>query len=286
MMIFRKFASTYWMAVTGLCLSLLLGSKVFGEIISYTSEAAPVFGGSTQYGDTLLFGPTAFSSTSTGPAGVNMTDGLLRVLISSAAGIDNVAVNEGGAYFFFGPDATKATQAYVGAHAAELFITGVNGVPVSAGPLIGIPGTMEFSPASSDVGSATYYATEPVDTSGWQGTMLFDNLSAALADSPYAGGQVTDAMLVFDNILATASETGTTAYIDKKWVSITTTPLDAIPEPGTLVLFVPTMAILGLAILSLQALPAGAKHKRSETCAAVQTADSCRPNRDSRQTYG
>ncbi|MCE5269420.1 MAG: PEP-CTERM sorting domain-containing protein [Planctomycetaceae bacterium] len=233
-------------SIAGLCVLLLSASPALGEIVSYTSGASPIFGDSVQYGDTLLFSPTAFSSSSSGANGVNMTDGLLRVWITSAGDISDVVVNEGGACFFFGGRPTDLTKAYVGANAAQLFITSVNGAPVT-GPLISIAGTMQYTPSSADVGSRTFYATDPVSTSGWQGTMVFQDPGAALARTPYAGGSVTGVMLVFDNILATASEAGTLAYIDKKWVSITAdpTPASPTPEPGTLTLLA-TVSLVGL----------------------------------------
>jgi hypothetical protein len=243
MMVFFKLASGRWAFMMVMCLTLAPTWSVFGESISYTSGAESIFGDSTIYGDTLLFSPTAFSSSCSGAAGVNMADGLLRVWITSPTGIENVSVQEGGAWFFFGPG-TAATQAYVGAHAAELVITQVDGLPVVGDPLIIVPGTMDFSPSSSAVGSRTFNATEPVDPAGWQGTMLFDDLGATLAGTPYQGELVTGAMLVFDDILATASEVGTVAYIDKKWISITTSPQpDSVPEPGTLVLLAAASAL-------------------------------------------
>ena len=207
-----------------------------GETISYTNGAAAIYGDPTVYGGTLLFDPTAYCSRCSGSQGVDMVDGLLRVWISSSGSIETVRVEEGGAWFFFGP-ATGATQAYVGALAANLVITEVNGVsPVD--PLRMIAGTMSFVPSSSDVGSRTFTATESVDPAGWRGTMIFDDVGAALIGTPYEGGRVTAAMLVFDDVLATSSEAGTVAFIDKKWVSITTSP-----EPGALVLLAGAAAV-------------------------------------------
>ena len=119
----------------------------------------------------------------------------------------------------------------------QLVITEVNGL-APVGPLRMIAGTMDFVPSSSDVGSRTFNATEPVDPAGWQGTMTFHDVGAALVGTPYEGGRVTGAMLVFDDVLATTSEAGTVAFIDKKWVSITTSP-----EPGALVLLASAAAV-------------------------------------------
>ena len=214
-----------------LCVALMPAWPALGEVISYTNGAAAVYGSPSVEGDTLLFNPTAFSSRCSGSQGVDMIDGLMRVWIASSENIEKVTVNEGGAWFFFGPG-TAATQAYVGALGAELVITEVNGVAPTGG-LSMIPGTMTFTPSSANVGSRTFKATEPVDSAGWQGTMTFDDVDAALVGTPYQGQRVTGAMLVFDNVLATTSETGTVAFIDKKWVAITTTP-----EPEAFVILV------------------------------------------------
>jgi len=235
-MVVRKLVFGRWILSLVFCLTLAPAWSVFGEAISYTNGAAPIYGSPTAYGDTLLFNPTEYSSGCSGADGVDMIDGLLRVWITSSAGIGSVGVREGGAWCFFGP-VTDGTQAYVGACGAELVVTAVNGVAPAGGPLIMIPGVMDFTPSSSDVGSRTFKATEGVDPAGWKGMMLFNNVDAALIGTSCQGGHVTGAMLVFDDILATASGAGTTAFIDKKWVSITACPdPDPAPEPGALVL--------------------------------------------------
>jgi len=238
-----KLASGRWVCAVVSCLMLAPAWSVFGESISYTNGAAPIYGNPTVYGDTLLFNPTGYFSSCSGVNGVDMADGLLRVWITSPAGIESVSVQEGGAWFFFGPG-SDATQACVGVFGAQLFVTEVNGLPPVGGPLNMIFGTMDFTPSSSDVGSRTFKATEPIDPVGWQGAMLFDDVGAALAGTAYQGGHVTGAMLVFDDILATASEAGAISFIDKKWVSITTSSeVGHVPEPGTLVLLAAASAL-------------------------------------------
>jgi hypothetical protein len=231
-----------WLCAVVFCFALAPAWSALGESIWYTNGSASIYGAPAVYGDTLLFSPAGFSSTCSGVNGVNMVDGLLRVWIESPLGIDDVTVQEGGACFFFG-HATGATQAYVGALAARLFITEVGGQAVSGGALTIIPGTMSFTPSSSEVGSRTFNATEPIGSAGWQGTMLFTDVNSALAGTPYAGGHVTGVMLVFDDVLATASEAGTVAMIDKKWVSV------RVPEPGALMLLAAGLA-LGLACVA------------------------------------
>jgi len=244
-MLVRGFAWARWMRFVALCLMALPAWPAFGESITYTNGAAAIYGAPTVYGDSLLFNPTAYSSRSSGANGVDMVDGLFRVWMNCAAGIEDVTVQEGGAWFFFGP-ASDATQAFVGAFAAELVITEVNGLPLAGGPFTMIPGAMTFTPASSEVGSRTFKASETVLATGWQGVMAFNDLSDALVGTPYQGGRVTGAMLVFDNILATSSQAGTIAYIDKKWVSITGTQDTAsgTPEPGALVLLATTSTLM------------------------------------------
>jgi hypothetical protein len=251
-----------------LCLALTPAWSALGESISYTSGAAPIYGNATVYGDTLLFNPTAYFSKCSGVNGVDMVDGQMRVWITCTEGIEDVSVEEGGAWFFFG-SATDATRAYVGAFGAELFVTEVDGV-APTGPLSMIPGTMDFTPSSSDVGSRTFKATEPVNTAGWRGTMRFDHVAGALAGTPYQGRLVTGAMLVFDDILATASEAGTLAFIDKKWVSITTSP-DPVPEPDSLV-FLATVPALALAYRL-------GKRRKAELAAALRLVDATEKQR-------
>ena len=206
------------------------GLAVLGEVISYTNGAAAVYGSPSVEGDTLLFNPTAFSSRCSGSQGVDMIDGLMRVWIASSENIEKVTVNEGGAWFFFGPG-TAATQAYVETSGLSRHYRGerrcADGRPEHDSR------HHDVYPLLGNVGSRTFKATEPVDSAGWQGTMTFDNVDAALVGTPYQGQRVHRGDARLRQRLGNHERNGTVAFIDKKWVAITTTP-----EPEAFVILV------------------------------------------------
>jgi hypothetical protein len=224
-----------WLCVMSLVLLVAASRQAAGEVISYRSDAAPIFGEPAVYGNSLLFIPADFASVAASGRRTDLVSGLMRVGIESSGSIEHVRVDEGGGWFFLG-SASPNTQASVAALAAELVITEVDGVPVANGPLITIPGVMNFSPTSNGIGSAAFSAADPVDPAGWRGQMVFDDVSSALVGSLYQGKRVTGATLVFNNVLSTKVNEDAVALINEQWLTITTAP-----EPSTLGLLAVTV---------------------------------------------
>ncbi len=234
----------------GLCAALMSGAPIFGASISYpdVSSSTLIFSKITESSLTdpvPLFGPPTldsaealrfesgmnFSSFSTGAGGVDITDGKLYVQIDAVPGgfFDVVTVNEIGRYVIAGAGATSATQVSVNCLGLSLAITGIDGVSVD-GPVA--TGTMDFH-----LGVTDWSGTATTNGSGtWTGGAKF-LLAPLLIGTPWEGHHVTEATLVFDNLLTSQSEAGSSAFIETeaKWIT---------PEPGTLVLL--SIAALGL----------------------------------------
>jgi hypothetical protein len=261
-MVFGKSVLCRWTCIAALCVMLTSGSTAFGEVISYVNNGSSIYGGMAVLGDTALFNPTEFSSQAQGPRGADTVHGLFQLLIGRSDGIGSVLVEEDGTWSVVGHG--NAAQAYVGTELASLLVTEVDGVTVSGASLT-IPGTMEFTPSSGDVGSVTFNAKDTIDPANWHGTMRFDDVDSVLAGTAYEGGLVTHAVLLFDGVLITTSKKNMSALIDMQQVAVTTTttPPTPISEPGTLALAaVAAMAGLTYSLRRYNTTPARVSTRR------------------------
>jgi hypothetical protein len=255
--------------LTGLmCVVLMSGAAMFGASVSYPgvyhagamdyslisessmTDPVPLYGPPTAYGQmTLSFGSGMnFGSYSSGAGGVDITDGKLFVQMAPIPGgiMDVVTVSEIGSYAIAGAGGTSATQVNAACNGLTFSVTGVDGVSID-GPTVTTPmiyklitGTVVIpSEGILPDGPGVTPLSSPITTHGlgtWYGGATI-KLTDLLIGTEWEGENVTQATLVFDNVLTSQSEAGTVAYIDKKQLWIT-------PEPGTFVLL--SIAALGL----------------------------------------
>jgi hypothetical protein len=207
------------------------------EYLDVTEESGtdltPLYGAPSVSGDSLIFTPVLFTSSSAGAAGADITDGTLGLTIQANPGesVPVVEVTEAGDYTLTGIQ----NDALAGAQATYfLDIEEVDGVSIN---IIQVGAVMTFAPSGG-----TYYLS--VDGAGvavpWSGSVSID-IEQALIDAniPFTVG-ATRVTIVADNTLTTLSQDGTSASISKSNVTIT------VPEPDSLVLI-----LLGAGLCSI-----------------------------------
>lgn len=202
------------------------------------TDPTPLYGSPSVSGDTLDFDPVSFNSSSTGPGGVDITDGTLTMMIRSLPGqfIDVVQFTEAG-------DFTLAGLGGIGTFAsvtAEFFIDieEVDGVPINP---VNVQASMVFTPSGGDW-DLLNDGPGPAVNGAWSGSLLVDITQALIDDgTPFVIG-ATKISVVFDNTLVTLSETGTSSFIAKKDVDGIT--ITVIPEPASL-----ACMVLGAALM-------------------------------------
>ena len=191
---------------------------------SWTDPGA-TYGEPSNADDELIFWP-GFTAVSSG-GDSDLTDVRLKMEVQAheGHGINTISISETGAYMFFGTG-TAATNARALIPLATLSILEVDGNLISA-----IDVNAGWSGVSYQLPGDTF--------GGWSGGLTID-VAGGLVGTAYAGGLVTRVGFAFNNALYTQSEIGTTAFIDKKKVSIGVDTV--VPEPGT-------MALLGVGAL-------------------------------------
>jgi len=202
-----------------------------------------LFGPPALSGDSLMFDPSIFVVSSSG-GGIEFQDGHLTTGIvptSSKGTISVISITEGGGWTVGG--GTTATTAMESLLINQLFITSVNGTPVT--PIVVTP-TITFTDTDSGTATVTkglntiqFNSSGSISTGTWNATASF-NLPAALASAGDTG-TVTGLQLDLDNQLAAESETTSIAFIDKKFFNITTSGA-TVPEPATA-----SAALIGIA---------------------------------------
>lgn len=170
-----------------------------------TTDALPLFGAPTVAGNSLLFFPTSFaSSAANGTA--DTTSGTLKMTLVAKPGnfLKTIKITELGDYTLTGAG-TAATSAVDNG-----LLTGTD---LDTGDLY-----FDFKTTPTFV--------RPVNSSGaWTNTWLID----------VTGLGITSMTVVFNNNLQTSSESGTTAFIQKKVVNGPSIKID-VPAPGSLCL--------------------------------------------------
>jgi hypothetical protein len=215
----------------------LIGDNVlYKSIIEDSStDPTPLFGAPSISGDSLLFNPVSFGSSS-GNGAFDITDGTLTSTLEAFSGnvIEKLLFAERGDYTLAG-NGTANTNATV---AAIMFIRITKADYHAITPVTGNV-SMLFSPSDG-----TYNLVDDRGTLvPWYGSLAVD-LTAMLAGAGVSG-RATSVDITLDNQLMTFSEPGTLAYIKKKeaeGISITA----IVPEPST-------FALLAIGAISLLA---------------------------------
>ncbi len=197
-----------------------------------------LFGEPTVSGDSLDFNPKGFAATATN-GGVDQTDSNLQFMVVAKPGkaVSSIAFTERGDTTLsgFSGDAFTSVSATIFVEISE-----VDGVPAD----INIPSvSMLFTPSGGTYllsvdGSGPLYQTD------WQGSAFID-----IGPFLPVGANATKVSVSLDNTLIALSQTGTTAFIQKKdfdGVTITVETND-IPEPTSIAL-----AVLCLSLMTTQ----------------------------------
>lgn len=209
----------------------LAGSTVdfFGITEDSATDATPLYGAPSAFGDTLVFFPSAFvSSSSEGSSDV--TEGTLTVTVTAHHGfiIEKVSLFEQGDWTLSGVGTSDTFVDVSGSLSLEdlTFATGSYSDPLAVLP----PG---------------YH-----DLTGGAGGGLFSGSAVVdLVGLGLVGVKSVD--LTFTNVLESGSEAGTSALIQKKVVGDTTLTIytgnggPVIPEPSTFAIW----SLLGIAMV-------------------------------------
>lgn len=203
------------------------------EDTTTAGDPEPIFGAPTVSGDTLIFTPTAFASNASGGAS-DQTNGTFRVDIVSqdntSIAIEELLVTELGDYSLTGAGTSGTTASALAG--AFLVINEVN-----------VAGSIIATALATSVTDFVSFDT-PTQAGGWT-LSLYADISAFL--DPFYSDDVfaTSVSVVWNNDLATNSELGTTAQIQKK-IGLPAVTMEVIPEPGTGLLV--GMGLLGMAL--------------------------------------
>lgn len=176
------------------------------------TDPTPLFGAPTRVGNSLLFFPTAYaSSSSNGTA--DTTSGTLSMMVLAKPGffLDTIRIREFGDWTLSGVGSSATSATVNGALFVTDIVPGVFGVfndILSVTP--GMPQTLAGGPSFGV----------------WDGVVEID----------LSGLNITMIQLQFNNNLQTTSEAGTTAFIQKKVVQGPSIIID-IPAPSAVAAF-------------------------------------------------
>lgn len=205
------------------------------------TDPTPLFGAPLAVDDALVFSPTGFGATTSG-GGVDITDGLLKMMMVAHAGqhIESIDFSERGDYTLAGVG-TAVTQVSA---TLQIFVTvlEIDGVAVTPVTLTyGSPVTI-FTPGPD--GSYNLVADGGIGII-WTASVSID-LSGDLAalGIDFLGG-ATKANVSLDNTLLAISQHGSVAFIQKKQFDGVGIIVTTIPEPMTLsMLALGTLALI------------------------------------------
>lgn len=197
-------------------------------------DPAPIFGAPTVVGDALLFSPGSYISTATGAGGWDETKGVFVLDIISkdkdAIAVERLLLNEIGDYSLTGVG-TATTEASAFA-SFSIVINEIN-----------LNGALVATAIATNVNDTIMFST-PTQAGGW--SLTLDSDIQSLVDSMYVGDDVfaTEVSIEWNNDLATHSEDGTTALIQKK-LGLPAVTVTVIPEPSAGLLI--GLGLIGLA---------------------------------------
>lgn len=203
---------------------------IFQSIIEDSAtDPSPLYGAPSLVGDTLDFNPTSFGSFSTGGA-ADITDGVLHGRITAKPGfhIESLSFSEFGDYTLVGPQGTSSTSASIG-QTFFVKVVEVDGIALGSDAFT-LVGQVSFT---SD---GDFFLPDDAGTAvPWLGSGNIDiaaGLAAQKAQFPGVyGDRVTGIEFSASNTLATTSEIGTAAFIQKQDVTLAVV---TVPEPAAL----------------------------------------------------
>ena len=211
----------------------------FSDVSETSSDPLPLFGPPTVSGNSLDFNPLAFSATSDG-GGSEATSADLSFTVAAKSGsvIKGISLSEIGTATLAGnvPPGSMGTAAVVVTsgflHIHEVDFVGIGDIAV--------PFALTFSPSGGTYFLGTDGGGGPFFSSQWTGSATL-NVDAILAANGVAFEHgATNVSINLTDTLSAASETGTSAVINKNDVSVTIIraagPSRTVPEPGTLTL--------------------------------------------------
>lgn len=193
------------------------------------TDPLPLYGSPTVTGNLIDFEPATFTASAE-DGNSDQTDGQLNFTLMSTPGnvITDFTLSESGRYTLFGTG--TASTAVAAAVSVDIDIIEIDGVSVS--PL--------------DSGYSTSFTADLVSDAGllqaWELEVFVDLNDFLVSNDIDFDFGVTKVEVVIDNQLIGISEDLSTAFIEKKDFSISTTT--AVPEPGSI-------ALLGLGSLYL-----------------------------------
>lgn len=189
------------------------GSTVVYQNVTESSgtDAPPLFGAPSIFGDTLDFNPIGFTASSSGGGAPDITDGQLNFTIKANSGyiIPFVNFSERGDFTLAGTG-TALTYASVSA-TVFIDILEVDGVTITP---LSLSASLVFSPVAG--GGFTLPGFPGPGSTLWTGSLMWDvNASLTAANIPFLYG-ATKIDFALDNTLVAASEAGSSAFIAKK----------------------------------------------------------------------
>ena len=202
------------------------------ETTNTAGDPEPLWEAPSVSGDNLIFTPSSFISTANGGA-VDQTSSTFGLTIvsndKSTIGINQLIVNEIGDYLLSGSGgATTSASVLAG---AGLIVTEVN------------VGGVLTPTAIAAFASDTFSVNTPQPGGGWSLSINAD-IQALVAAQFGAEAFATVVGVNWNNDLATASESTSTALIQKK-IGVPSVTMTVVPEPGTALLF--GLGLIGLA---------------------------------------
>ena len=189
------------------------------------TDPLPLFGGPVTAGDSLLFTPVSYNSAAVGPGGSDVTAGAIDAMVEALAGqyITDLSFSDGGDFNLAGVGGVGTSASVLGS--VEVTVTEVDGVAIA--PVV-ITDSLTYSPSNGDW---NLQDDGPGLIVGglWTGSLDMDVKQALIDAGVAVNWGATKLSLVYDNEINTTAESGTSALMAKKDVSIGATT--AVPEP-------------------------------------------------------
>jgi hypothetical protein len=197
--------------------ALAASVTINGDNVDYTFDDTMLglFGPASVSGDTLYFTPVDFSAKSVNGEGYALTNETMNIQVAARDGapaISNIGLTERGDYLLLGGG-------------SSVDVTGQVRVFDVADPMTDLTGSIVAADPMDETGTPTknWTANANVDVSGWTGARTFN--------------------VTVDNLLlASTDSNASVAFIEKKFVGISVTP---IPEAQTSAMMLAGLGLVG-----------------------------------------